>query len=306
MTLENLEQDDLTPQDPPVSDPLDPSDPNLGDPDPEVLDPGQLEGVKRDTHPGPPAHHPRFKQIYAEAKQSKAKVEELTNKFAETETVFGELRAQNEQLTKTLQELQTGQQKKSEADQQAAVQTTLADLKAQRAEAYDSNDFKKAAEIQDQIQELTIKMHTPAPKKEEAINIDEALAKREVEQAVKSFTADTPWFNTKDPGYDPIMVGAAKELDVILSKDPVWGRKPVADQLTEVKRRVEERFGYKATGKAPVGGRLPGVGPVNTGGGAARDSYTLSPDQVKVSRMLFPNDPNPEVKYAEQLRLARR
>lgn len=298
---QDSQQDDLNLEQPTG----DPAGPENEDQNQDILDPGQLEGVKKEHEP--PPTHPRFKQIYAEAKQNKAKVDELTGKIAEYDPIIGELRTQNEQLAKTIEEFKTGQQKRTEDDQQTAVQNTLAALKSQRAEALDANDLKKAYELQDQIQELTIKMHTPAPKKEEPVNIDEALAKREVEQAVRSFTADTPWFNPQKQEYDPIMAGAAKEIDTILAKDPVWGKKPVADQLTEVKRRVEERFGYKGNGGgAPSGGRLPGVGPVNTGGGAGRGSITLTPDQVKAARMLFPNDTNPEAKYAEQLKLAQR
>ena len=298
MTLENLGEELEIPT-------SDPDGQGADDQNQDILDPGQQEGVKREHEP-PPAH-PRFKQIYAEAKTNKAKVDELTQKVTETESVFGELRAQNEQLTKTLQEIQAGQQKKTTDDQLTAVQTTLADLKTQRAEALDANDLKKAYEIQDQIQELTIKMHTPAPKKEELADIDAALTKRETEKAVAAFASETAWFNTKNPDYDPIMVGAAKELDAVISKDPVWGKKPVAEQLAEVKKRVETRFGYKgAQGNPPEKGRLPGVGEINTGGGASRGSVTLTAEQVKVARMLFPNETNPETKYAEQLRLSRR
>jgi hypothetical protein len=270
------------------------------EPAPEpATDPGEQEGrpVAEKKAIGPNPRSERWNKMYKEGKENERKVGELTGQLAEQGKDVAAMREHNETLAGQINDINSRQVEVEASKAESDIEA----LTLERDTAYDKGELKEAARIGDKIQALRAKPTppAPAPKPKERKTTEQAVAEQAVEVAVATFKQDTPWFDSASDKYDPMMAGAAQAVDAQLVNDPEWKGKPVAVILTEVRRRVEEKF--------KVTPNVPSVGGVESGGAGAvaGGTVTLSQEQVRAARMLFPDDPEAEIKYSEQLQFSK-
>lgn len=218
-------------------------------------DPGALEGLsQKKTDPRetePPPDHPRFKEIYR-------KMKDYERGLAERDEVIKGAQEHNKALADKLEALagkamdsmdaMAKQPRpvpkavpKAEIDD---LDEQIADLEAQLAEALDleTHNPKRAASITRRIQKLE------AAKLRHEFSSPKDPKDPPPENKGKQPPPPDPgvvWFLDAAKDWwakDPLMTGAAKELDMVLSNDPAWKGKSVRDRLEEVKRQVEEKF----------------------------------------------------------------
>lgn len=284
-----------------------------------VTDPGENEGRKPEAKkPEPPAGSPRWNEIYRANKENERKTKELEAKLAEKDRDIEDLRRHNQAVAEALEELKTA---KAEGDKdvvEETYRTTLQALRDQRKAAIANDDKSTAADIQDKIDDLREErtkwvVNREKEKEKEKEKTADAGAAPDVSAAVAEFVSSSPWYDENHEEYDELMASAAKGLSSKLSADPAWANKSAKVFLAEVKKRVEARFGYgkkdedkdkdKDEQRRPFEQNLGGV---DTSGNRGTKTVTLSPEERRVARLLNPDDPNAEIKYAEQLKVLRK
>ena len=153
-------------------------------------------------------------------------------------------------------------------------------------------NFEQVALLDDQLDSLKDSLYDAKLEKEvnkgkEELEkkVSERKAKDSGEIVVDAWVQQNPWANAKKKEYDPIMFGAAVEVEKLLSADPVWGKKDLDERLGEVKKIVEGRFNYGKPKASPpsavegVGGAMPANG----------TPVSLTEDEKYVAVRIFPN-----------------
>lgn len=277
----------------------------------EVPDPGASEGLaKKSGEDEPPPDHPRFKQVYAKWKDTERELEETKATVKAAQEHNQQLWDKYQKITdKTVESLEKIATPKAEPAPAAPGAIKIADLEkeideleAKYNKALEDN-LPLAAQLSGQIRQKERQLvrlevaeaknaATPKPPKEKK---PEEKAP-EMPPEIATFIKETEWY-----GKDPLMTGAANNLDLALSQDPKWQNRAMVDRLAEVKKQVEERFGYKKEGTPPPTptpkpaasavepGNLSGVSPIK--------SVKLTRDQCRVADMMG----IPREKYAKQL-----
>ena len=298
-----------------VVDPLGLDNENSGDgtgsgEEQEVVDPGAMEGLQkpkidpRDT--SPPEGSKRWKEIYGKMKSYAKELEELKKKEEERTSLIEEMKEHNRKLVKSIEGLKAGG-KGTESDPVAEIGSRIEQLIGERKEALESLDYDQVNKIDVELIEAKLKLKEL---KDSGNGKGRGGSKSggEVEEEVdedrevyNQWVSENEWF-TKDA----VMRGAAFTVDAELINKPKWRNKPASERLAEVKRIVEERFGYEG-GSGKKGGAE--ASRENSVEGASRVAYgsrkkgsgkvTLTKEQVKVARGLGISLD----KYANQLRL---
>lgn len=246
----------------------------------EDLAPEEKNGSGEDE---PGENHPRFKKIYGKMKGFERELEESKLERAKDKGLMAEMRGHNKNLVDSFERISTSQHEasatKTEADATTKAEGNLADLKTQRRAAREEQNFALADELDDKIDDAkddlrevkasAVKRKTTKPAPSRGIEVPVA----EAEEFDKF--AQNPWYNP-DPDnedYDPEMNDAARRLDVILSNDQRWGRKPLAKRLAEVKKRIEKRFGWESpSGKEEPNSGKRSANSVEGSGGSGRSN----------------------------------
>ena len=275
-------------QTPPVETFLEPSD--------LTLDPGQLEGKPKHE---PPVGSPRWNEVYHKAKETERTLEAERAEKAGMAAKMAELQEQNRQFSERMRQPQIPmappqyQPPAPQPQQQIDPNTLLQQMKAARAEAYRDMDMEKIAKVQDDIDSLIVQMSKPDP--QQIMGQYQAM---EQAKELNRFSQTVPWFGvnkldgTTNPDYDPIMEGAAINLERQLM--PSW-RGSYQDLLSEVKRQVETRL-MKPPVLRPA---IPGVGGVGGVIPPSQPQTTLTPDEQRVARLMFGTYANPEKAYLD-------
>ena len=257
----------------------------------EIADPGQLEGKSKHE---PPVGSPRWNEVYHKAKETERLLEQEREERAGIAGRIAELEEQNRQLIETRTAPPAAPLLPATPPPQD-LNVLLQQMKAVRGAAYRDMDMEKLAQVQDDIDTLIMQMSKPAPEQ-----IMGTFRQMEQDKEVNVFVQNTSWFNptlpngTRNPEYDPIMEGAAINLEKQLL--PSW-KGTYGNLLAEVKKQVEERLGKKP----PTRPSMPGVGVVGGAIPVGASPAKLSPDQQRVARMMFSNHPDPEKVYLESL-----
>jgi hypothetical protein len=261
----------------------------------EVQDPGQLEGIEKEHEP--PPDHPRFKQVYGEKKHLEREVEKLKS---ERESEAAQLRAEIE----ALKAAKTAPVPPQQPEKQEPIPNPVSEkeqqlerLRTERKQARTDFDTEKADTLTDQIEDLMLDIVQEKQTVNEAA-VAKAVLEAEQKAAVSAFKSKNTWLDeyniddTKNESYDPFKAGAAKELEMHLSK--TWkGSYP--DLLREIAKQVDTRFNGQPP-KVPAVGGVGGAKPITN-----NKVVNLNEAQRKAALGFFPEHPNPEQAYAELL-----
>lgn len=212
------------------------------------------------------------------------RIDELTKKFREEER----RRVALEDEVRTIRQ----QQMQQPQYQQPNPQQAIAQLKAQKRAHLAALEFDKADDVDERIRSV-----------EKAIDEQRLLyqistinQQRDIQATTTRFVKETPWYDQGSGEFNEPMAVYANYL--AQQKASQLGRRTADDLMTEIRRETEEKFNYKrATTKQPVSF----VGGVKGEGMPSQKVVTLSADQRKVARMMFPDDPDAEKKYARGL-----
>lgn len=257
------------------------------------VDPGAVEGTKQHE---PAPESARWKEVYAKYKDGERKVSALEEQLGKQNEALELLRKHNESIDTYLAGENKGESSKPPVDKTGELKVAIKALRGKRAEAIKDGDFAKSSEITDEIDDLrdAVAEAKPSPIADIDKVLEEKVNQREMMSATLQFMGRAPWYDPRSPEYDPVMAGAANAVDAAIEKDPVWGRKSVVDQLDEIKRRVETRFGYRPKS-------LPSVGRIAAGGGREKELVaSLTPEERRMARQMLGDTPEAEVRYAKQ------
>lgn len=252
----------------------------------EETNPPEEDAKKEeDSKNVPPEGSPRWNEIYWKAKEGERRLkenEELKKQLELNQKMIKEMQEHNKKLAENVEKVATTTVKAFEKDEQKdqlkVIENQIEKLKEKRREAIESSDFDSVEELMDEIFELKLqhkelkskpKESEKEPKEKkgstEDVNFDPA--------PYEQFVNDSPWFTE-----DPIMRAAAIEVDNILISDPKWSTKNDTERLLEVKKRVENRFGYKGKKNGGVEGDSKIVG--------GKKTVKLTQEEVKVAEGL--------------------
>jgi len=274
------------------------------DADKTDIDPGQQEGKEKKNEPPPDSK--RWDKVYGRMKQAERTVDEFKKQLEERDKQYERdlelIRKHNEQL------LSVQKPDPVYSPETDDFKTKIRDLKSAKIQAKKDLDWDREALIEDQIEDLKERLE-----RQERENF-RSKVKKEAKQEAKVETvndellewqANTAWFNTESDSFDPLMRGAAIEMDNRLLADKKWAGKPLKARLNEVRKIVEERFRWN---EATIKGKIPSV--EGAGGVQPRktESTTLSEDEKRVAQKMFREKTPEEAEkiYAEQKRIIAR
>ncbi len=230
----------------------------------------------------------RWNEVYYEAKEAKRRNEQL-------EKDLDALRKHNNEMMEVFKN-------NTSPDSPQNVNKELKELKAQKRELVKNQEWDKIADIEDKMDELRDKIYSNPHKKETIKEEDiEKIVEKKVlftneKKALEDFQENTEWFNPESPNYDEYMAATAIGLDRKL-QNTFEGS--LQERLREVKKKVEEKYGYKKRNKSSP--PVEGVG--DEGKERGKDKIDLSPEELHVARSQFPGDPDAAKKYYEQKQL---
>lgn len=250
-----------------------------------ITDPEKAIHFKKEHEPPPESK--RFKKVYWEAEEGKRQVSELNDKLKAQAEGMEELRRHHAELSKTL---------KPEPSQMTDKQQ-LVTLRAAKKVALSDVDYEKAFGIGDQIDDLILKI---AQNPEEIQRVVNQTAN---DADLAEFVKNADWFSpelspgVENPNYDPVKAGAAKEVELALGRKGKY--KNQRELLAAVNKTLDERFSNKPPPPPPI----PGVAGVASKETPSTSTVTLSTEQRRVVKMMFPDNPDGEKDYIEQLRV---
>jgi hypothetical protein len=260
----------------------------------EPVSPMDLEGKQEHE---PPPEHPRFKEVYGNWKDVERKLEAANAELAG-------LKAKPAEEPK--EEVQAApppppKQEPEPEPKTAELELELAKLKTDMKQAMKDLDGERQAELFDKIEDvrdkLIVERQSVSPTK-----ISQAVRDAEIRSAGDEFIGSHDWIRpynsdgSYNTGYDSMMAGAAKELEVNMA--PTWNGS-YSSLLAEIGRRVEARFtpAQAAKPKVPV---VQGVDVVK--GAPAKKEVKLTDEQRRAAHGMLGHLPNPEEAYVEQLK----
>lgn len=233
----------------------------------EILEEESKKIDPRDT--APPEGSPRWNEIYGKMKQYERDVEALKKEKEDLKTLVEEMKAFNKKLASSIEaqtDVLTGIAKQGQQPIDT-IDVKINELKKQRKEALENLDYELAEELSDKIFDLKLEkkemVNRPIPQPQKRISDDDM-------NAYEAFITNVEWYQK-----DPEMRMYANELDKEFARDSFWGRKPVSERLTEIKKRVERRFNYTSPKVSGVEGAV--------GYGAKQKTVSLSPEEVRLA-----------------------
>lgn len=245
--------------------------------EPEVVDPGQMEGKKRPHEDEPGPETPRFKKIYARLKGAEETIEGLKSDKSAKEAAMEEVRKHNAALmdkiealsNKAIEAVETTRKPDGDPPEIINIRNAIADLEARKEEAVENLKGKEVVQIDRELHKLERivegyeyhKQREVSEKKKEREQPKTPVRQPEVDPMLDEFTKDNDWFNK-----DPIMTGAALEYDRFLLSKPEWKGKPDKERFRQVRSDIESRFNTKPESKPKPAGAESGIGLQRPGG----------------------------------------
>lgn len=276
-------------------------------------DPGLSEGLQKKVRKDePPSDSIRFKEVYRNwrtEERERKKLEETINKQAKDIDLA---RREFKNLTDSATSKKETEQNQRDDQDIAGIKEKIRGLKMSKLEARRNMDTDREFLIDDQIDDLKDQLEIHRLEATRGKIVEETskqTSQRTINSDVAQFVSETEWFDPGTPDapnskYDPVMAGAAKELEMYYSNQPDWRGKPLKVILAKVKETVEERFGkgkqkefkndipfVEGIGKTPPPNRS---GPIQ-----------LTEDQRRVARMFHPElEVNEaEKQYAQSIKI---
>lgn len=255
-----------------------------------------LEAKQKKQNEGPPEGSKRWNEIYREAQEGKRKTAELEAKLKQVEEdskkTFTELVAHNKKLMESIKD--NVDVKRGETPDQI-----LAKLRDEKKKARAEYDYDKAFEIQDQIDDLILAINKSKPDQIKSVAKEVAI-EEEVRTAVNGFSNRNKWFletinGKENTDYDYVKSGAATALERKLL--PSW-KGSYGDLLKEVEKQINEKFAATPSKVPAVAG--DGESPPD------KIKVELTDIQKSIARKMFPDDPDAEKNYLEQVKLLNR
>ncbi len=282
--------------------------------DPEDLkqdlppDPGLSEGLpKQSRKDEPPEDHPRFKQVYKKMKDNEREAEEFKKKLDDQAKDIEFMRREYKSLVESAS---TKKDEKPDTTDQdlAAIKNNIRTLKTAKLEATSNLDWGKVASIEDQIDDLREQLEN---KKIESARgkitqeVHDKTSQKTINSDVAQWVSENEWFDPGTPDspnakYNPVMAGAAKELEMYYSNHPNWRGKPLKVILAKVKEDIEGQF-IKKEKSSESKNDIPVVEGLSKTPPPKRDGPTqLSEEEKRAARMFHPELPPEEAdkKYA--------
>lgn len=274
----------------------------------QSIDPGQLEGLPKTNEKE--EFHGKIQERIDELTKNwrgterdlKATIEKLTDKDEEIEVLIN----QNSKLMGIIEKggVQSGSPKP--IDPEVMVQTEIKTIRTQMSEARKKLEWEVYDQLEDkmntlneQLVDIKVKKQVGGTKSSSDTDTRGELNK----DVVADFTSENPWFDTTSDEYDPIMRGAALELDDHLLTQKEWKDKPLKVRLKEVKKQIEKRFNTRSVGGPP---RVEGS-KTRTDGDMNSDTkgFGLSEAEKRVADRMIPLATAEEryKEYAKQKRL---
>lgn len=260
----------------------------------EQEDPGQLEGLPKVEPKDSLTVQKRIDKLTAKFRAEERRRQDNEKKLTELQEQYKRdidlMRQHNQQV---IEAVKAGQPKTQAPDEVAELTAKVKELKVQRAKALKEMDLDTTIDLDEKIDALKDSIYD----KKLAITrttTEKEVSQRVSEQSIKAtaqqFINSVPWIrvptpDNPNPDYHPGMEGAAVSYEKYLSSLPEWQGKNYSDLLAEVRRKVEEDYGYgKPKPKPPT---VAGVGTSSVNGTPA--SFKLSDDERHVATMMFPD-----------------
>ena len=235
-----------------------------------------LPEFKKKVSNEPPENHPKWGQTYAKLKATQRETESLKQEKEQ-------LRKEREEATNKAISLEAAlaavkavrggsvSEEKSRVD---ILKSELSTLSNEKTAALTEGDYKAVVALDEKILDLrdAINEEKLRPQFERVEKNEEEVRARELKNAGATFANSTPWFNSNNKDYNPMMAKAAMQIEKELWYEPEWKSKSLTEQLSEVKRRVEEGFNY-----SPNARRFPSVGSIDRGGKTGSVNVNISP-----------------------------
>lgn len=261
-------------------------------------------GVKPQEKKPKQGFQERIDELTKSFRSQERKAQELEKKLTELDADIDLLKKHNDEIISALKEAATEDNTKKT---RKPAEETLANLRTQKKQALADVDYERAHEIQDQIDDLILAMSRP-PAEEDIKKVAKKAGNEDrLEADVDAFCARNEWFleilpdGKKNPKYDSIRAATAEGLEAKLLR--TW-KGSYGDLLKKVEEELKSRFDVVATPtpkpKVPAVQNAGGIQPGET------PKIILSADQKRVISQLFPDDPDGEKKYMEQLALTQR
>lgn len=299
---------------------LPPLDLEGSDKEPEVKpDPGLSEGLPKGLKQTPidDENHPRFKQVYRKMKDHERELEVAKAKLSEQAKDIELARMEFQNLIKSATEKkETSPEDDQKITQEVhSIQERLRALKVTKLEARKNLDFDREFYLDEQIEEQKEKLadiKRGITRKQIEDTVEDKTQRNTVNSDVARWVAETEWFDPGTPStpnskYNPIMAGAAKELDLYYANHPDWKGKPLSVRLAKIREQVEDKFNYgnKLASKdnksdIPI---VEGIGKVIPPGKSG--PVQLTDEQRRVARMFHPELAGEEAEkaYAQSLKI---
>jgi hypothetical protein len=231
----------------------------------------------------PSLTHPRFKEVYGKMKTYERELEGLKSSL-ESERVAA--RDHNQKLvsaiekmsSKTIESLEAKETKETTASQMGHLNSALEDLEERKTEAMKDGEYKSVGRIDREIRRVERAMEMVEIGSKRAAPTPSSPPQDITDPDIEEFVRNAKWWEK-----DPIMTGAAKELDWYLSNEPKWRGKPLKERLQEVKKVVEDRFAWKG---AKPSGAESGMGQPGGKMGDGTTRIRLNSEQVAAAKGL--------------------
>lgn len=245
----------------------------------------------------------RIDELTKNFREQERQTKEVLGKLSEKDRDIEALRKHNEDLMGVVKSTLEPPKEGGKTPEQL-----LKELRGARQKALAEVDYEEASKIGEQIEDLILVMARP-PKKEDIKKVATEAVKAEGKQAdmektMSSFVKRNEWFLEMTPGKDGKLVKnekydaakASMAIGIEARHFNTW-KGSYESLLDHVEEEVNRYFPPPAKAKLPVTKGLGG----GEDGQTAKAS--LTDEQRRVARNLFPGDPKGEEKYAAQVAL---
>jgi hypothetical protein len=257
----------------------------------------EFAGIEKDEKFPTKSFEQRFRMIYKKHKDAQRETEQTKAEAAEDKRLMREhlqrVMASTDKLAQTTEKLVDNKETEAIQGEIQTIQNTIKALKADRAEAMELGEWKKAAALEDEIDEQKEALQAkkeearkkPA-KQEERQSVPETVL--EEQKAVNKWAKETSWYNPEHDDYDPAMVTAAREMDAAFQGLEKWKGKPAIERVKAVQERIEKKFNFQPVKKKGNGAEdtfdLEGPGESHKKSG---DKQSLTADQKRVAHEFY-------------------
>lgn len=241
------------------------------------------EGKAKGEEHEPPVDSPRWTKVYRDWKEAERQLKEMKKVGGVNDSVIQEMRDHNKKLHAAVEKLSQDVSENKEDAQERELKNLHAGLLKEKKQAFEDGDYAKLSEVDDRIFDIKIQINEAKRDKKNVkptgpVDNQPSGVSANMALDIANFKTTAPWFEQ-----DKMMSAAAVETERELLTQ--YGKsKPYPELLEEVRKKVEDRFGYKKEKDPLKGDNVEGSS--NVSGRSARKSVKLSQEEVNMANNL--------------------